>query len=264
MPKNILAIHAHPDDLEILAGGTLAHLAALGHRIVIVTMTPGDCGSHEMSAEETAATRRREAETSARRIGAEYRCAEFRDLAIFSDDGSRRRVTELLRQFRPELIITASPVDYMPDHEKTGELVRDACFCAPIPNYGTGAADAAPPIPAIPHLYFADPVGGTDRDLRPIAADFYVDVCATFGTKKAMLAEHASQRNWLLRHHGMDDYLLQMERWTRVNGARAGVELAEGFRQYKGHPYPESPLLQELLGERLVRASAVQRQHDAV
>ena len=255
MGKNILAIHAHPDDLEILAGGTLAHLAALGHRVVMVTMTPGDCGSDELGAEEASAVRRREAAASAARIGAEYYCAEFRDLAVFSDDVSRRRVTEVLRQVRPDLIITASPVDYMADHEAASQLVRDACFAAPVPNYATGLPGAAPPIRAIPHLYFADSLGSVDRDLRPIVPDFYVDVSATFETKKAMLAEHASQRNWLLQHHRVDDYLLQMERWTRTNGRRAGLELAEGFRRYKGHPYPESPLLEGLLGERVVRVA---------
>jgi len=251
MRKTILAIHAHPDDLEILAGGTLAHLAALGHRVTMVTMAPGDCGSQEMDAEETARVRRLEAAASARHIGAEYRCAEFRDLAIFSDDASRRRVTEILRWARPDLIIAASPVDYMADHEAASELVRDACFGAPVPNYATGAPDPAPPLAAIPHLYFADSLGGVDRDGRPIAADFYVDVAATFATKRAMLAEHASQRNWLLQHHGVDDYMIQMERWTREAGARAGLELAEGFRRYKGHPYPQTPLLEELLGERV-------------
>ena len=83
MPKTILAIHAHPDDIEILAGGTLAQLSAAGHQVVMVSMTPGDCGSHEYSPEEIASIRRREAAAAARRIGAAYRCAEFRDLAVF-------------------------------------------------------------------------------------------------------------------------------------------------------------------------------------
>src|SRR4030081_1087853 len=93
----ILAIHAHPDDIEILAGGTLARLAKLGHEIAIVTMTPGDCGSTEHAPAEIARIRRAEAAAAAALIGARYRCAEFRDLAIFNDDPSRRRVTELLR-----------------------------------------------------------------------------------------------------------------------------------------------------------------------
>ncbi len=251
--KTVLSIHAHPDDAEILAGGTLAHLAAAGHPVVIVTMTPGDCGTREYPADEIAAIRRGEAAAAARMIGAEYRCAEFRDLAIFSDDASRRRVVELLREIRPDIVLTAAPVDYMCDHETTSALVRDACFAAPAPNYATRAERPAPALDAIPHLYFMDSVGGVDRENRPVAPDFAVDVSETFETKKRMLAAHKSQREWLLKHHGVDDYLLQMERWTRENGRRAGVAFAEGFRQYKGHPYPESPLLQELLAARVVK-----------
>ena len=124
----ILAIHAHPDDVEILAGGTLALLAARGHEITIATFTPGDCGSRDLGPEEIAAIRRREAANAAARIGAEYFCLEMRDLRIFNDDPSRRRVTEALRQARPEVVLTASPVDYMCDHEIASALVRDACF----------------------------------------------------------------------------------------------------------------------------------------
>jgi len=63
-----------------------------------------------------------------------------------------------------------------------------------------------------------------------------------------MLTDHASQLEWLLRQHGIDDYTIHMENWARARGKLAGVEFAEGFRQYKGHPYPQSPLLQEMLG----------------
>jgi N-acetylglucosamine malate deacetylase 1 len=250
----ILAIHAHPDDIEILAGGTVAMLAASGHRLVAVSMTPGDCGSHHHAPDEIAAIRRQEAANAARLAGAEYRCAEFRDLAIFSDDLSRRRVVEILRQVRPEVILTSAPVDYMCDHEATSALVRDACFAAPAPNYRTGQSGAAPAIPAIPHLYYMDSVGGVDRENRRQAPDFFVNVTPWFATKRAMLAEHKSQREWLREHHGMDNYLDTMENWTRANGTQSGVEFAEGFRQYKGHPYPESPLLQELLGPAVLPA----------
>jgi LmbE family N-acetylglucosaminyl deacetylase len=243
----ILAIHAHPDDVEILAGGTLALLGAAGHHITIASMTPGDCGSAELSAVEISDVRRSEAAAAASRIGAAYLCIEFRDLAIFNDDVSRRRVVEILRRFKPNLVLTSSPIDYMCDHEATSELVRDACFAAPAPNYHTRDMQPAPPLPAIPHLYFMDPIGGVDRDGAPVGADFYVDVAGVFEKKTEMLARHKSQREWLLKHHGIDDYLGQMERWTRDIGALAGLELAEGFRRYKGHPYPQSGLLEELL-----------------
>src|SRR5437879_3233730 len=85
----VLCVHAHPDDAEILAGGTLALLSEAGHAITIVTMTPGDCGSSEHAADEIAQIRRREAANAASLIGADYHCAEFRDMAIFSTDESR-------------------------------------------------------------------------------------------------------------------------------------------------------------------------------
>ena len=73
-----------------------------------------------------------------------------------------------------------------------------------------------------------------------------------FETKRRMLACHESQRNWLMKQHGVDDYLIMMEQLTRARGRLAGVEYGEGFRHYKGHPYPQSPLLEELLGASLV------------
>ncbi len=248
MSKHILSIHAHPDDAEILAGGTLALLASGGHKITIVTMTPGDCGSAELSAEEISSIRRKEAEHAAEVIGADYICAEFRDYVIFSDDSARRRVIEILRCVKPDLILTASPVDYMVDHEVTSQLVRDACFGAPLKNYVT----QSPALASIPHLYFMDPIGGVGRDGLPILPDFVVNVESVFEEKKMMLARHRSQREWLLKHHGIDDYIDTMKQWTRECGRRAGVELGEGFRLYRGHPYPQTPLLEELLGEDLV------------
>jgi LmbE family N-acetylglucosaminyl deacetylase len=240
----ILSIHAHPDDAEILAGGTLARLAKTGHEITIVTMTPGDCGTTEYTPEEIAGIRRAEAARAAALIGAAYECAEFRDMAIFADDPSRRRVTELIRRARPDIVITASPVDYHADHEATSILVRDACFCASAPNYACGPSQA---LNAVPHLYFMDATAGIDRDGRPQLAHFYVNVADTLEIKREMLACHESQRNWLRRQHRIDDYLETMESWTREVGKRAGLEFAEGFRHYHGHPYPESPLLEDLV-----------------
>ena len=98
-----------------------------------------------------------------------------------------------------------------------------------------------------------DPIGGHDRNGYYVQPDFAVDVSAVMEIKKQMLASHASQRNWLMRQHGMDNYIEQMVTWTRACGMRFGLLGAEGFRQYRGHPYPTSPLLQELLGDDLIR-----------
>ncbi len=249
----ILAIHAHPDDVEILAGGTLALLADQAHDLTIATLTPGDCGSPDKEPDEIAAIRRREARASAALIGARYLCAEFRDLAVFNDDPSRRRVTELLRRAQPELILAASPVDYLVDHEIASSLVRDCSFVAPARNYRTGVPNPSPVLEHVPHLYFMDPIAGEDRDAAVVMPDFVADVGGGFARKQRMLAQHRSQREWLAAHHGIDDYLEQMERWTRLRGALAGVEFGEGFRLYKGHGYPRTPLLEEALGEDVVR-----------
>jgi LmbE family N-acetylglucosaminyl deacetylase len=243
----ILAIHAHPDDLEILAAGTLALLASGGHHVHMVTMTSGDCGSAQHTAGEIAAIRHAEASASAALIGARYECAGFSDLAIFNDDPSRRKVTELLRRARPNLVITASPVDYHPDHEATGALVRDACFASSAPLYSTGIQGAAPALSAIPHLYFTDSMEGIDREGRPILPDFCADVSSVLDLKRRMLGCHASQRDWLARQHGIDDYIQQMENATSSCGGPWGLAYGEGFRRYRGHPYPQSPLLETLL-----------------
>src|SRR5947209_12107288 len=94
-PIRVLALHAHPDDIEFQCAGTLALLGEAGCHLTLATMTPGDCGSAEHDAEAIAEIRRAEAHAAADLIGADCLCLEFRDLAIFNDDESRRRVTEV-------------------------------------------------------------------------------------------------------------------------------------------------------------------------
>ena len=248
-PVRVLAIHAHPDDVEFQCAGTLALLKQKGCEISIATMTPGDCGSAELAAEEIAQTRREEAVRSAELLGAEYDCLEFRDLSICFDNASRRRVTAFLRKARPDIVITAPPVDYMPDHEQTSLLVRDACFNAPIPNYDTHQINPAGPLDRIPHLYYVDPIEGIDWFANAVQPEFLVDISSTFELKQQMLACHASQRDWLLKQHGIDEYLNSCERWSRQRGSELGVEYAEAFRQHKGHPYPHDNRLREVLGQ---------------
>jgi LmbE family N-acetylglucosaminyl deacetylase len=212
-------------------------------------MTPGDCGSAEYDADAIADIRRAEAKAAADLLGADCLCLEFRDLAIFNDDESRRRVTEWLRRTRPDLILTAPPIDYHCDHEMTSLLVRDACFAAPIQNYATRQWDPAPPLDRIPHLYFVDMLGGGDRDGISQPVGFHVDVTPVYDLKRAMLACHASQRNWLMRQHGIDEYLDAQAVWSAKRGAEIGSAHAEAFRQYLGHPYPGDNRLLTLLGQ---------------
>ncbi len=244
----ILAIHAHPDDIEFQCAGTLALLAGAGHSIALVTMTPGDCGSRDLGPEEIAAVRRQEGRQAAAVLSAPYECLEFRDLSIVVDNDAKRRVTECIRRHRPDVVITAPPVDYMDDHEATSRLVRDGCFNASCPNYSTRQWEPSPPTDHLPHLYYVDPIEGVDHFGRPVEPHCYVDISDTFETKRQMLACHDSQRAWLRAQHGVDEYLESQRRWSAARGSEMGVAYAEAFRQHRGHPYPGDNLLVELIG----------------
>jgi LmbE family N-acetylglucosaminyl deacetylase len=243
----ILAIHAHPDDIEFQCAGTLALLREKGCAISIATMTAGDCGTAELSPEAIAEIRRGEAERSASLLDAAYTCLEFHDLSICFDNDSRRRVTEQVRRVRPDVVITAPPVDYMSDHEVTSRLVRDACFSASVPNYTTGQEQPAPRVAKIPHLYYVDPIEGIDYYGSYVQPEFIVDITATFSLKRDMLACHETQRRWMREQHGVDEYLEACERWSRERGREINTEFGEGFRQHKGHPYPADNLLWRLI-----------------
>jgi hypothetical protein len=81
-----------------------------------------------------------------------------------------------------------------------------------------------------------------------VAPGFCIDISQVIETKARMLACHASQRDWLLKHHGMDQYLQAMRDWGAARGRRHGVAFAEGFRQHLGHSYPQDNLIGRLLG----------------
>ena len=247
MKKTALAVLAHPDDAEFLCVGSLIRLQQeAGWEVHIATMTAGDCGSVEHGPDEIARIRRAEGEAAARHIHASYHCVGAHDLRIHFTEDLVLQVTELLCQVRPDLVFTHSPDDYMLDHEMTSMLVRAATFAAPIPNFLKGRSQQLP-IAHIPHLYYCDPIGGTNIFGQPVRPEFWVDITRQIDTKAEALACHASQRNWLIKHHGLDDYLHAMRDWAKQQGGAAGVAYAEGFRQHLGHSYPSDNVLKTVL-----------------
>jgi LmbE family N-acetylglucosaminyl deacetylase len=246
--KVALSLMAHPDDAEILAGGTLALLAARGWEVHMVTMTPGDCGSMDQGPEAIAAVRRAEGAAAAAAIGATYHCLESRDLYVMFDEATLRRAISLFRALAPGLVFTHSLTDYMVDHELAAKLARSATFGYAVPNTAPGALV---PGAGIPYLYYADPVEGKDPYGQPVAPGTYVDISDVIETKTTMLCCHASQRAWLMAHHGMDEYTRAMREWSARRGAEAGVAFAEAFRQHKGHAYPQDCVLARELGTRV-------------
>ena len=251
--RRILALGAHPDDIEFLMAGTLALLHQRGYEIHMATVCNGDKGTETLESPEIAAIRFKEATRSAKILDAPFKCLDVPDLELVFENKIRAKVTELLREADPCIVITMSPEDYMPDHVITSYLAWDACFNASVPNYKTGQANPAKVTKKIPHLYYADPIEGTDRFGRRLIPDFYVDITSVFEIKEKMLAQHESQRSWLRAQHGVDEYLLSMRRWCQERGKEAGVKFAEAFRQHKGHPFPRENILQKIMPELVIR-----------
>jgi LmbE family N-acetylglucosaminyl deacetylase len=244
----VLSVLAHPDDAEFLCAGVLIRLVREhGWKVHIASMTPGDCGSAEHSAEEISRIRRAEGAAAAAVIGATYHCLEERDLRITYNERALDRVTRLYREVRPRIVLTHSPADYMLDHEMTSMLGRAAAFACSVPNFMCDRGHA-PPLDHIPHLYYCDAAEGKDLFGRDVPPRFVIDISSVIDTKAEMLTHHASQRNWLLKQHHMDQYIQTMRDWSALRARPYGVAFAEGFRQHLGHSYPQDNLLGQLLG----------------
>jgi LmbE family N-acetylglucosaminyl deacetylase len=253
----VLAVMAHPDDIEMTCAGTLVLLKRAGWDVHLATMTAGDLGTATRTRAAISRIRKREAAASAKLLGASYTCLGFRDLTIIYDETTKRRVSALLRLVRPDLVIVPSPQDYMADHEETPRIVREAAFASTIPNWKASLGGRRPrPCDRLPAILYADPIDNVDHFGRRVAAQYVVDITGSVDLKEEMLARHESQRAWLRHQHGEDEYL----RWMRRVGAdRArdfgspAAEYAEGFRQHLGHGFPREDVLTAALGRRLVK-----------
>jgi LmbE family N-acetylglucosaminyl deacetylase len=218
----VLAVGAHPDDLEILCGGTLAGYVAGGHTVVMCHATRGDRGSFEHTSEQIARIRAGEAQRAAGIAGAEHATLGLSDGEVNAADPEQRRlVADLVREARPDVIITHSPGDYMVDHNEISKLVFDASFLATLPLYETGSERHALVTP----IFFMETVMGLG-----FAPMEYVDVSEHIDTKIAMLEAHESQLTWLRDHDGID-IVEQMKTTTRFRGLQCGAAYAEGFVQ---------------------------------
>jgi LmbE family N-acetylglucosaminyl deacetylase len=256
--KKMLAVGAHPDDVEIMCAGTLFLLRDLGYEIHVATMSLGDCGSMKHAAQEIRRIRRAEAEDACLVLGATYHYVGFNDFSIFNNDEANRRTTALLRDTDPVMVFTHPPQDYMTDHETTSLLVRNACFYAPAPNYDTLSYTPTIRSSAIPCLFHTHPMEGIDHFGKPVVPQFYVDISSSMEKKLEMLARHRSQRAWLRAHHGIDEYLESVRRWNAELAQKATaisgrpVQYAECFRQHRGHSFPGRSILPELLGRKVM------------
>ena len=223
---NILAVGAHPDDVEINCGGTLSKYAARGDKVFIATATNGNIGSAIWDKEKTAEIRKAEAAKSASLIGAEYLCLDFDDEYLPYTHEARDKFINLIRYCKPDVILTHYPYrDYLTDHEFTGKMVNDVIVLIPVAKIQT----KHPPCAIQPEVYYFEPFLGLNFNPTD-----YVDISGYYETKKRMLFCHDSQKQWLSDNlQSCDASEKAFENQIRITaefrGMQCGVQYAEAF-----------------------------------
>jgi bacillithiol biosynthesis deacetylase BshB1 len=184
-----LAVGAHPDDVELGCGGTVALLAAQGHRVGILHLTSGEAGTRG-----SARRRRAEAGVAAAALGcAELVFLDCGDGALRTGMAEEEALVAELRRLRPRLVLGPTPRDRHPDHGRAHALVEAACFYAGLSSrglasHGTGSyGPGAGPPPHRPAAVFSY------MQHDPFEPAFIVDVTAAWEAKNRALDAYASQ-----------------------------------------------------------------------
>lgn len=171
---NVLAIGAHPDDIEILCGGTLALYAEEGHSIFTAVATDGSVGTPDLTKAEISAIRRQEQEASAALLGATLIWMGFEDEWLFNDRPTRTAFLDAIRQADPDIMFVHSPNDYIADHRVASQIATDCRIPASVRLVET----ALPACSKIPHVFFMDNVAGID-----FSPEHYVDISSVLPRK---------------------------------------------------------------------------------
>ena len=251
-----LGVFAHPDDMEMVAAGTLLRLQRAGYEVHCLALADGGCGSSVLGREETARVRRAEAEEACRLAGFTRHESLVNDLAVFYERATLAKVAALVRRVAPEVLLTHSPADYMEDHQNASRLAVSAAFCRGMRNMPTDPE--TPPVDRPVTVYHAQPYGNRDPLGGAVRPSHFVDVGGEMLEKKtAMLACHRSQQDWLDESQGLSSYLEAMRALAREVGGWSGrFACAEGWRRRLtlGFCAPEDDPLATVLGASCLRA----------
>jgi N-acetylglucosamine malate deacetylase 1 len=223
---NILAVGAHGDDLEMFCGGTLARYTARGDQVFMCVVTDGR-GRPKGDPEAIVAIRREEAAQSAAVIGAESVWMGLPDGGLWFDEPTRHQFIEVIRQYKPDLIITHPPDDYHPDHKTTSRLVMDAAQIARTANY---PSQYAPHRVIVPVAFME-----AERGIGFIPEE-YVDISSVWEAKLAMLDCHRSQLmavqydpNFVMPPSEQNPFHHYARALSQFRGLAVNTAYAEGF-----------------------------------
>lgn len=254
-PNCVMAVAAHPDDIEFTMAGTLLALRDRGWEVHYFNISNGNVGSTILGLAQTTKVRLAEAKASCKRARFVHHLPITDDLGVAYERKQLARVTAALRKARPSIILTQSLDDYAEDHESATRLAAGAAFCKSMKN--------APCIPArAPYfgdiaIYHAMPHGLRDPMGKLIHSGLWVDIGGYLEKKKDMLACHKSQKKWLDATQGMDSYLETAAALCSAMGKMSGkYTYAEGWRKHNHLGYAADatwdPLRDALIDRTLV------------
>ncbi len=248
---DLLAFAAHPDDVELCAGGTMCVLARKGYSTGIIDLTRGELGTRG-----TPEGRMEEAAAAARVMGLAAReNLGLPDGGIENTPAHREAVIRMLRKYRPRIVLLNAPEERHPDHPAAARLVADACFYAGLARIETTDADGSPQQPWRPHhaLHYIQTL-----DLEPT---FIVDVTSAWEEKLETLRAFRSQvhtpgytpaageSETFISNPGFFQWI---EARARAWGYRIGAEFGEPF-VYRHGPIGIDDLVGTLSRERKFR-----------
>src|SRR5215217_6932905 len=179
MEIDILAIFAHPDDVELCVGGTLLKMKHRGYRTGALDVTRGEMGTRG-----TVEGRDQESKEAAQILKLDVReNLGLRDGHVFCDDESRTKLVRVLRRLKPRVIITHQIDDPHPDHNHISQLVRESARLASMRRYDEETGGEKIPVPNVAHNIFS-------RLVRP---SFVVDISDFLEEKMEAIRAHSSQ-----------------------------------------------------------------------
>ncbi len=182
MKLDILAVGAHPDDVELGCGATLAKEISMGKMVGILDLTRGELGTRG-----SAEIRKKEAEKAAGILGASVReNLGFADGFFVNDQEHQLKVVEIIRKYQPETVLCNAVDDRHPDHGKGSKLVSDACFLSGLVKIKTSLNGKDQEVWRPKHVYHY-------IQWKPIEPDFVVDVGELIYTKIDSVKAYKSQ-----------------------------------------------------------------------
>ncbi len=219
----ILAIAAHPDDIELSAAGTILKHTMAGDAVGILDLTEGELGTRG-----SVALRYEEAAAAAKVMGVKVRMnAQMPDGFFRNDEASQRKLITYIRYFRPQIVIANALEDRHPDHGKGGRLIADACFLAGLRKIETeweGQPQEAWRPKRVFHMI-------QDRKMEP---DFIVDISSVYDQKIEAIKCYKSQfyapgSNEPDTYISSGSFLGNIQNWDALNGKKIGTQYGEGF-----------------------------------